>query len=439
MKHPTNSKSQQHRKFLLMIPLLTVPFLTLTFWALGGGTQTAPFAIENKKQGFNLELPGMIDNQVKELDKLEHYQRSNEDSSRYRKEVSKDPYYQMAFKGSESQDLESGIASSYFSPSTLSTASSFASPNFKETPPSLYSDQQEKLIMERLETLNRTLTENADPTAIQKEPETSSIQVNTGLEKDLDRLDQMMQQMHATSSAPDPEFQQMAELLDKILDIQHPQRVEERLKSQSTGIQNTNSNIQTFSSDQGPTVLERSVSTENNLSSIPPLLQNGFFGLEQNTLTSPKSQSITGVVHEEQILVSGETVKLRLTQESLISGVSVPKDQLVYGVAQLNGDRLKIIIRQIRIADQLIPTNLSVHDADGLEGIRIPGSISQEAFAQTGGQSIQSLGLSTFDNSLEAQATTAGIETAKSLLRKKIKQTSVRLKAGYRIWVTENR
>ena len=421
-----------------MIPLLTVPFLTLTFWALGGGNQTASFPIENKREGFNLELPGLIDNQIKELDKLEHYQRSNEDSSRYRKEVSKDPYYQMAFKGSESQDLKPGIASSYSGPSTHSTTSSFLSPNFKNPAASLNSNQHEKLLLERLDALNRSLSENADTTPIQKELKTSSIHVNTGLEKDLDRLDQMMKQMQATSSAPDPEFLQMAELLDKILDIQHPQRVEERLKSQNTGIQKANSNNQLLISDQVSTVLERKKSTGNSQPPISPISQNGFFGLEQNPIAKPVTQTITGVVHEEQTLVSGETVKLRLTQEILISGVSVPKDQLVYGLAQLNGDRLKITIRQIRIADHLIPVDWSVHDADGLEGIRIPGSISQEAFAQTGGQSIQSLGLSTFENSLEAQATTAGIETAKSLLRKKIRQTPVRLKSGYRIWITEN-
>ena len=54
-----STKFLRRRKFLLVLPLLVIPFVTLAFRALGGGKgadarteQTSPH------QGLNLELPG---------------------------------------------------------------------------------------------------------------------------------------------------------------------------------------------------------------------------------------------------------------------------------------------------------------------------------------------------------------------------------------------
>ncbi|WPR73321.1 conjugative transposon protein TraM [Algoriphagus sp. NG3] len=427
MNHSNNQKSRQKRQLLLMIPILTIPFLTLTFWALGGGKNPGDLPIDSTQKGFNLELPGIAEAGEKVLDKMGHYQRSNEDSSRYFQEVKKDPYYRMAFNA----ETESKSHPSLESPEIEKTSSQHLSTN-------LYSDSQEELILERLEALNRTLSESPEPVttaaAYPDEVSTASMQSESGLDADLDRLDQMMQQMQRTNAQPDPEFEQMAELLDKILDIQHPDRVQQRLDAErKTIIENQHPVISTVSNPQS-TSLDNPAPVFQNKSPT----QNGFFGLESNAPTPNVSQSIQAIIHEEQTLVSGETVKLRLTQETTIAGVIIPKDQLVYGIASLNGDRLKISIRNIRVADAIIPVDLRIHDADGMEGIRIPGSIPQQVSTQSGSQTLQGLGFSSFDNSLEAQATSAGIETAKSFLSKKIRQVKVNLKAGYQVWIVEN-
>ncbi len=428
MNDSNNKKFRKKRQLLLMIPILTVPFLTLTFWALGGGKNPGDFPVDTAQKGFNLELPGIAKTGEKAMDKMEHYQRSNDDSTRYLQEVKKDPYYRMAFNA----ETEMGS-----NPSLESTGIP-TSPN-QHTSDNLYSDTQEELILERLETLNRTLSESPEPSSPSathpNEVSSTSIPSNSGLDGDLDRLDQMMQQMQDTHAEPDPEFEQMAELLDKILDIQHPDRVQQRLDAERKAInENPHPVISTVSNPQS-TSLDNPAPAIQNKSPA----QNGFFGLETDVTKPNVSQSIQTVIHEEQTLVSGETVKLRLTQETNIAGTLLPKDQLVYGIASLNGDRLKISIRHIRIADAIVPVDLRIHDADGMEGIRIPGSIPQEVSTQSGSQALQGLGFSTFDNSLEAQATSAGIETAKSFLGKKIRQVKVKLKAGYQVWIVENK
>ncbi|WP_339870258.1 conjugative transposon protein TraM [uncultured Algoriphagus sp.] len=429
MNHSHNQKSQQKRQLLLMIPILTVPFLTLTFWALGGGKNPGDLPVGEKQKGFNLELPGITEAGEKSLDKMGHYQRSYTDSSRYFQEVKKDPYYRMAFNAETEKGTNPSLESQEIEPRSNQHLSN-----------NLYSDTQEELILERLEALNKTLSESPEPVttaaAYPDEVSTASMQSNSGLDADLDRLDQMMQQMQSTNAQPDPEFQHMAELLDKILDIQHPERVQQRAEAERKATLSDQTPVISPVSNPQSTSLHNSSPNEIQNES---LAQNGFFGLETNETEPKVSQSIQAVIHEEQTLASGETVRLRLTQETNIAGNLLPKDQLVYGIASLNGDRLKISIRHIRLSDAIIPVDLRIHDADGMEGIRIPGSISQEVSTQSGSQALQGLGFSSFDNSLEAQATSAGIETAKSFLGKKIRQVKVNLKAGYQVWIVENK
>jgi hypothetical protein len=83
MTDQTSQKQQQKRKFLLMLPLLTIPFLTLTFWAMGGGNGPATDSEQTQQLGINLELPAIANNKTQELDKLGHYKKSRTDSARF--------------------------------------------------------------------------------------------------------------------------------------------------------------------------------------------------------------------------------------------------------------------------------------------------------------------------------------------------------------------
>ena len=51
--------------------------------------------------------------------------------------------------------------------------------------------------------------------------------------EDVDRLEKMMQIMAGTDTN-DPEMQQIEGMLDKILDVQHPERVREKVREQSS-------------------------------------------------------------------------------------------------------------------------------------------------------------------------------------------------------------
>ena len=82
---------------------------------------------------------------------------------------------------------------------------------------------------------------------------------------------------------------------------------------------------------------------------------------------------------------------------------------------------------------------LSVYDMDGLDGIYIPGAITRDVAKESADRSIQSIGLTSLDPSLSAQAAGAGIEAAKTLLSKKVRLIKVVVKAGYQVLLRDEK
>ncbi|HRQ51388.1 MAG TPA: hypothetical protein PLR74_12670, partial [Agriterribacter sp.] len=94
MKEQKHSvKFLRRRKFLLVAPLLVIPFITMMFWALGGGKgSNGAAAGAPQQQGLNLELPDANFKKDKPTDKLGYYEKAEADSARMRSLLRKDPY-----------------------------------------------------------------------------------------------------------------------------------------------------------------------------------------------------------------------------------------------------------------------------------------------------------------------------------------------------------
>jgi hypothetical protein len=76
---------------------------------------------------------------------------------------------------------------------------------------------------------------------------------------------------------------------------------------------------------------------------------------------------------------------------------------------------------------------------DGMAGIHIPGAIGRDVAKASANNSLQTLGVSSIDDSWTSQAAGLGIEAAKSLLSKKIKLIKVVVKAGYRVLLYDDK
>ena len=141
------------RKLLIVLPLLVLPFVTLLFWALGGGKASDVQAQkQNSKQGLNMELPDANLKDDKSLDKLSYYEKAALDSAKLEELMKNDPYY-LQRTGAERSNLF--INDSIPSSIKYQPDRSYASSNLNASPYSghNYQDANEAKVYNKLNEL----------------------------------------------------------------------------------------------------------------------------------------------------------------------------------------------------------------------------------------------------------------------------------------------
>ena len=414
-----NNRSAQFlrkRKFYLALPLLMLPFVTLAFWAMGGGKDKSE---DVKTTGLNLQLPDAKLKDDKNFDKLSFYNLADKDSLKHIEDLRNDPNYKS--------EPDTG----------LNVLELTTKPEYKSIIQSPFGnngvDANEQKIYKKISELKQQINTPADNKSSYQN--TSGQQNNNGNEqftKQVDKLQGMMQTMN-DKPEKDTEMEQIGNMLDKIIDIQHPDRIKE-IKEKSIKNKQQVFSVQSSAKNEGITLLQ-----SRRMDTVKRKVRNNFFDGDNSLVSETlEDHAIEAVVHETQTILSGATVKLRLVNEIYINGILIPKGNFIYGIASLENERLSININAVRYNNNLLPVALQVYDMDGLSGIHIPGSISRDVAKQSSEQSLQNIELTTLDPSLAAQAANTGIQAAKTLLAKKVKVVKVTLKAGYKILLKDN-
>ncbi|MEP7372333.1 MAG: conjugative transposon protein TraM [Chitinophagaceae bacterium] len=413
------------RKMLVAMPVLVIPFLTLAFWANGGGRGKDSSSLPGDPAGLNLNLPDAKLKNDDAADKLSFYDQAEKDSLKLAELMQRDPYYQKNDSGKAPLNELERI--------TEMTANKYNQP-LNSSPYDGSTNKTEQKIMERLGSLEQEMN-RVPPIESNQRSDDSEIH-NEAQSNDMDRLENMMQMINQ-KTAGDPEMAQLDNTLEKILDIQHPDRVKEKIKTLS--VENKG---QVFAvSRQRPDVPvslfgKSKVDTSRNLKGLQA---NGFYGGSNNEDVAVESNAIEAVVHESQTITNGSIVKLRLVNDVFINGSLIPKDNFIFGVATLSGERLEVEITTIRYQNSLFPVKLAVHDLDGLEGIFVPGAISRDVAKQSADNSLQMMELSSINPNIGVQAASAGINAAKNLISKKVKLVKVGVKAGYKVLLWDSK
>jgi len=429
------------RKMMMILPLLILPFVTMAFWALGGGK--GPVATKqqgNNDNGLNLQLPNAHLKTDKGLDKMSYYEMAQSDSEKMKERMRSDPYYKL--KSSVSDDSNSFNDRSDESGDNVdqSTDNEHEHEGLNASP---YNKQKgananETKVYQQLHAIHAAL-DNAKATSrlrsdskfndLGGERLTASNEpaVNN---QNVDRLEKMMQSMKEPSGGGDSEMNQINAMLEKVMDIQHPDRINEKMKQYANSQKGKSFSV-TKKSDQNTGFY-----AESNANGF----ENAHGAGHRNDADSTQQvlPAIEAVVAETQTLVSGATIKLRLLTDVSINGIHIPKGGFVFGKASLSGERLTVAITSIRYQNALLPVAMSVYDMDGMDGIYIPGAISREVAKQSTDNALQSVALNALDPSIGAQAASAGIETAKTFISKKVKLVRVTVKAGYRVLLKDN-
>ena len=402
------------RKMMLVLPLLVIPFLTMAFWALGGGKGNEP-VIANEQKGLNLNLPDAKMKDENLTDKLSFYDKADKDSAKLEEWMRTDPYYK------QNEDT-SFLPVNELEVLTQNSASKY-NQRLNSSPYETSSNNPEQKLLQKLALLQKE---------INKQPETETTDNNEvslpnqgdEFSSEVDRLENMMLTMDKPNTG-DPEMQQLNGTLERILDIQHPQRVKDKLKEKSLQQKQA-----VFSVTTSPKLAN--VSLIDTIKKKPNS-SNQFLGATKEAEETTEGFTMEAVVHSNQSLVNGAVIQLRLFTDVFINGTLIPKGTPVNGIASLNNERLEVEINSIRYKNQLFPVKLELYDMDGLPGIYIPGSISRDVAKNSTDNSLQLMELTTLDPSLKAQAAAAGINTVKNLMSRKVKQVKVMIKEGYRV------
>jgi conjugative transposon TraM protein len=395
------NQNSRKDKALLFLPLLIIPFLTLAFWALGCGK--GEIKGQTIHEGLNLQLPSAHTKDLKGETKLSFYETAEKDSAKMREEMKKDPLFQQSFYEDPLIDSESFTYE----------------PELDK--PVKYADPMEKKVYQKLHDLNVQLHSDDLKKSNEAVPENEDVSYH---QPAIDRLENLMQNT-SRDSQTDPELTQLNSMMEKILDIQHPDRVKEQAHSDES--QKAFFRIAKVGSHASVSLLDTIEEEDSGI---------GFYGLEDKNLVE-ENNAVEAVIHQNQTIVSGSIIKMRLLNDIYIHNVLIGEGSFIYGKSSINGERLLIEIKSIKSGSSICPVNLEVYDMDGLAGIYIPGAITRDAAKRSYENSMQSVDIGSYDPSVKAKITAAGIDAAKTLLTKKARQVKVFVKAGYKILLRE--
>jgi len=405
------NKTERQKKFFLVLPLLIIPFCTLLFWALGGGT-SATAQDTAKKSGLNIQLPKAQLKDDSADNKLSFYAQAEKDSLKLKQAIKDDPYYK--------QDTSKAINSDY--PSSLNGKLYTSGMNYSgpDNNSSMSLKNNEAAIQSRLAAINKQINQ---PANLQLPNDNADSQ-----QKQLNEL--QLKLSHQTQD--DPEMKQLSGMLDKVIELEHPDIVRQQMKERSEKERGIVFPVNNMPLKQDETYLQSSTDV-TSLNTQDPF--NGHEGFLSNTEPKSDAQSnaITAMVHGTQTLTSGSTIKLRLLQDIYINGTLIPRNNFVFGNCNLEGDRLNIDIKTIRSERSVFPVSMKAFDMDGLAGIYVPGAISRDAAKEGADQAIQGLDFYSMSPSVGAQAASAGVQAVKGLFSKKVKLIKVTIKSGYSI------
>jgi len=400
MKEKYSAKFLGQRKMILVLPVLVIPFVTMAFWALGGGKGEGNKNTAANNTGLNMQLPNANLKDDKNADKLSFYNEADADSLKREELLRNDPYYRDSILGKQTAMIED---------TGFKTNSVPLYSGLNQSPYNKNADASEQKIYQKINEINWQINQ-ADTATVSPQINNQATEKDGHFTNEVDRLQDMMQQMNNNPDA-DPEMDQLNGTLEKILDIQHPERVKEKLKEKSL-----KNKEQVFIMSKQP--------VKNNISLLDTVksrkhTENKFYGLEDD-MDTEEQNTVEAVVHQTQTLINGAVVKMCLLNDIYLNGSLIPKGNFVFGIAALNDERLEININSIRNNNSLFTVKLEVYDMDGLPGIYIPGAISRDVAKQSADNSLQLMELASADPSLKAQAAATGINAAKSLLVKKL-------------------
>jgi len=413
----SDQRNVQRRKFLLALPIPVLPFIIILFFVLGGGKKKDEIATASG-HGVNMHLPDAHFKKEKQTGKLGLYEIAERDSVKMNQAIRNDPYYKKD-TGHLLQKIAANAA-----PFRLSMDAG--------------DDSTEKKLEEKLARLNDVINQKNNavaPDYLHANLSDRAMKKTTPDNGRLDKIEQMIRHANPQATDNDPEMDRLEKMLDKIIAIQNPALY----KADTINAGNSRASEKNMAVEKNK-VADVVVPANGHAEGETKLFRNlvNDEGEAENSLLTSKSNSWEAVTAIPQRILPGDPVSMSIAETLKIGSVIVEKGSVIYGVSSMRDQRLLIHVSSIRTGRNIFPVSLDAFGADGLAGIFVPGSATRESLSQSGNQFIGSVSPGIFDPSLGAQAASAGIQAAKSLAGKKIRQQHVTIPAGYHLLLQDN-
>lgn len=399
--------SRRKQQLLFAAPLLILPVAALGFWSMENLEQHKKESLDSLKNGTLLDIPQAQVSSKGEPDKMDLYANSVflEDGQ---------PITSVPLNENWNQQTGDSIHDGAFS----STDDAFM-----DIEAANESSQQAEVLEKRLISLQAQLNQQKPPLQ-ENRYENMARPLTLPISSDVERLELLMEKME-TGNTEDPELAQLSSMLEKIISIQHPERLQQEMQEEALALQPAIYAV-TSERDLVPRSLMLDTIVEGEV--------EGFFGLgDSGEMQLQKENAIQAEIYGEQTVVNGSTLRISLREDVQLAGSKLRKGSMLFGVVSLQGDRLQVKISGIRMDQSLLPVELALFDLDGIAGIYIPGSITREGSKNALDQGIHSMRFSELNESLSGKAIDVGIDAAKDLLGRKAKLIKVTIKDGYRV------
>jgi hypothetical protein len=357
-----NPQLTRKKKALLFAPLVVIPLLTLAFWAAGGGRLGAEG--DPKSSGLNLSLPRAIVKGEAPRQKQQYYEEAARAvlPDQQGKQRAEDLANHMPGEGGTSfpNPLSAGEAKVYGQLSLLEKGLSNPSP--VKVPLTTPAGSREKGQLDRLQAMMQGITEGR---------------------------------------GEDREIGQLQGMMEKILDIQHPERVR-------------------ATQEAGPYLVARQGEG----------VAIGLLGERVADSTEGRGgcEGIVAEVYQGGTVREGEMVALRLSDNVSLGEQTLPKGHILYGVVTLLNGRLHITVRTIRLQNSLHAVRLTVYDSDGQPGLpagKGGGATLPRQTAAAGIDLVEGNGIGSM------RGASLGMRAVQQWLQKKEPHKGVKLQRGY--------
>ena len=145
--------------------------------------------------------------------------------------------------------------------------------------------------------------------------------------------------------------------------------------------------------------------------------------------------TIAACIHQDQTVMDGQQVKLRLLEPLQAGNLVIPRNTVVSGTGKVQGERLDITVSSVQYQGNILPVELAVYDNEGMKGLCIETSLereaAKEAMANIGGGLGTSISFARSAGQQVAMDITRGLmQGGSQYLAKKFRTVKVHLKAG---------